>query len=55
MEDLPTVDVAGFNTYSPPKKHFVSLNPESQEEDDRLKALLNVDTLIRACCRTFSL
>jgi hypothetical protein len=48
MEDLPTVDFTGFNTYSQPNKHFVSLNPESQEEDDRLKVLLDVDTLIRS-------
>jgi hypothetical protein len=47
-QDLPTVDLTGFNLYSPPNKHFICLNPASQEEDDRLKALLDVDTLISA-------
>jgi hypothetical protein len=47
-QDLPTVDLTGFNIYSPPNKHFICLNPESQEEDDRLKALLGVDILISA-------
>jgi hypothetical protein len=48
MQDLPYVDLTGFHTRSHPGKHFISLDPESQEEDDRLKTLLDIDRLTKA-------
>ncbi len=48
MQELATVDLSGFHTFRlQPADPYISLAPESQEEDDRLKALLNVDELIR--------
>ena len=44
--DLPYVDLTGFHTYAKPGFPFVTLASESQEEDDRLKSLLNVGELI---------
>jgi hypothetical protein len=49
MQELATVDLAGFHTFRlQPDQSYISLAPETQEEDDRLKALLNVDKLIQA-------
>jgi hypothetical protein len=46
--NLPVVDLRGFHAKSDTDEQFIVLDPKSQEEDDRLKALLNVDELIRA-------
>jgi hypothetical protein len=48
MQELPTVDLADFHSFRlNPNQSYISLAPETQEEDDRLKALLNVDKLIQ--------
>jgi hypothetical protein len=49
--NLPVVDISGFHAKSDPDEQFIVLDPKSQEEDDRLKALLNVDELIRAMAK----
>jgi hypothetical protein len=44
MQELTTVDLNGFHTFRlRPDQAYISLDPESQEEDNHLKALLNVD------------
>jgi hypothetical protein len=51
-QDLPTVDLTEFNTFCPPNEPFIALSPQTQEEDDRPKALLNVDELISKTAKT---
>jgi hypothetical protein len=46
--NLPVVDLRGFHAKSDTDGQFIVLDPKSQQEDDRLKALLNVDGLIQA-------